>query len=73
MRTFVNDERILKSLWHLGISLIGWYELKNHKTLISKVLAIGLISFHADAAICDWLDKPTALQRILMHITKEKQ
>ena len=65
------EERILKSLWHLGISLIGLYELRNHKTLTSKVLAVGLIGFHADAALCDWLDKPTTLQRILHSMLKE--
>ena len=73
MRTVLKTERMLKSLWHLGISLIGLYELKHHKTTLSKILAVGLIGFHADAAICDWLNKPTALQRILMNFTiKEK-
>jgi len=59
------DERTLKSAWHLLIAAVGLYELRNHKTRLSKVLACGLIAFHADAALFDWLDKPTTLQRLL--------
>ena len=59
------EERALKSAWHLLIALVGVYELRNHKTRTSKVLACGLIAFHADAAICDALDRPTTLQRLL--------
>ena len=59
------EERALKSSWHLLIALVGVDELRNHKTGFSKALACGLIAFHADAAICDALDQPTTLQRLL--------
>lgn len=58
-------ERIYKSAWHVMIAAVGIYELRNHKTRLSKVLAWGLIAFHADAAIADALDIPTTPQRIL--------
>ena len=60
-----NIERAYKSAWHLLIAAVGVYELRNHKTKLSKMLACGLIAFHADAAICDALDRPTTLQRII--------
>ena len=59
------EERILKSSWHALIVLAGLYELRNHRTVVSKVLACGLIGFHLDAAVCDFLDRPTTLQRML--------
>jgi hypothetical protein len=59
------EERIYKSLWHVLIAAVGVYELRNHKTKISKVLACGLIAFHVDAAIADVLDTPTLSRRIL--------
>lgn len=62
------EEKILKSLWHLGIALVGLYELRNQKSKASKVLACGLIAFHADAAVCDALDMPTTLQRLLRRL-----
>ena len=62
------EERVYKSAWHALIALVGWYELRNHKTTLSKVLALGLIAFHTDAAICDWLDQPTTAQRILRRL-----
>ena len=58
-------ERAYKSAWHLLIAAVGVYELRNHKTKLSKVLACGLITFHADAAICDALDIPTTPQRLI--------
>ena len=61
-------ERVYKSAWHLLIAAVGVYELRNHKTKLSKVLACGLIAFHADAAICDALNIPTTPQRILAGI-----
>jgi hypothetical protein len=61
-------ERIYKSAWHLLIAVCGVYELRNHKTRVSKVLAVGLIAFHADAAVCDLLDIPTTPQRILRRL-----
>lgn len=62
-------ERAVKSLWHVMIATVGVYELRNHKTKVSKVLACGLIAFHADAAICDALDTPTLFQRILYGVS----
>jgi hypothetical protein len=64
------EEKVLKSAWHAMIALVGVYELRNHKTRASKVLACGLIAFHADAAINDILGKPTALQRLLGRLRK---
>ena len=58
-------ERAYKSAWHLLIAAVGVYELRNHKTKLSKVLACGLIAFHADAAVCDLLDIPTTPQRLI--------
>ena len=65
-------ERTYKALWHLGIGLIGLYELRNHKTTASKVLACGLIAFHMDACIADARDVPTTAQRLLRLALKEK-
>jgi hypothetical protein len=62
------EERLYKSAWHIAIALVGVYEIRNHKTRLSKVLACGLIAFHADAAICDLLDKPTLAQKILRRL-----
>jgi len=61
-------ECIAKALWHAMIAVAGAYELRNHKTTASKVLACGLIAFHVDAAFADFWDKPTTLQRILGRI-----
>jgi hypothetical protein len=58
-------ERTYKSLWHLLIAGVGVYELHNHRTKLSKVLAVGLIAFHADAAVCDAMDVPTTPQRFV--------
>jgi hypothetical protein len=66
-------ERLYKSTWHTLIAAVGFYELRNHKTKISKVLAVGLIAFHMDAAIADALDAPTTAQRLLRSFIKEKQ
>ena len=59
------EERVYKSLWHVLIAAVGVYELRNHKTKTSKVLACGLIAFHADAAVADALDVPPLSRRIL--------
>ena len=59
------EERVYKSLWHVLIAAVGVYELRNHKTKTSKVLAAGLIAFHVDAAIADALDVPPLSRRIL--------
>jgi len=37
-------ERAYKSIWHALIAAMGFYELRNHKTKLSKVLAVGLIA-----------------------------
>ena len=60
------EERFYKSLWHAAIALVGVYELRNHKTTASKILACGLIAFHVDAAIADAYDVPTTPQKLLM-------
>lgn len=62
------EERVYKSLWHLLIAGVGVYELRNHKTKLSKVLACGLIAFHVDACISDALGKPTTAQRLLRRV-----
>jgi len=58
-------EIIAKSLWHAAIAGVGVYEFRHNKSTLGKVLSIGLILFHADAAVCDIQDKPTTLQQIL--------
>jgi hypothetical protein len=58
-------ERCYKSAYHLAIALVGVYELKHQKTKLAKALSIGLIAFHADAAVCDALNVPTTPQRLL--------
>jgi len=59
------EERVYKSLWHAMIATVGIWELRNHKTKISKVLSWGLIAFHVDAAIADIVDV-TPLSRVLL-------
>ena len=61
-------ERTYKSLWHLLIAAVGVYELRNHKTRLSKILACGLIAFHADAAVCDARGIPTTPQKLLRRL-----
>lgn len=62
----VTIERVYKSAWHAMIALVGVYELvRNRRTVMSRVLAVGLIAFHVDAAICDGLGIPTTAQRAL--------
>jgi hypothetical protein len=63
-------ERVLKSLWHLGIAAVGVYEYRHHRSRLSKVLAIGLIAFHIDATLCDARDVPTILQRLLKRLDR---
>jgi len=59
------EERVYMSLWHILIAGVGVYELRNHKTKFSKILACGLIAFHTDGAIADMLDTKPLSQRIL--------
>ena len=65
-------ERVYKSAWHVLIALVGVYELRNHKTKMSKILATGLIAFHVDAALADAYDVPTILQRALCRLLRGK-
>ena len=58
-------ERGLKSAWHAMIATVGMYEYRKAHSLLSRVLSIGLILFHVDAAFCDAVGKPTSLQRLL--------
>lgn len=66
------EERVYKSLWHVLIAGVGVYEIRNHKTKLSKVLACGLIAFHVDAAIADALDVPPLSRRILDYIRPDE-
>lgn len=59
------EEKVYKSLWHILIAGVGLYELRNHKTKLSKVLACGLIAFHIDGAIADLADAKPLSRRIL--------
>ena len=59
------EERVYKSLWHVGIAAVGIYEYRHHKSLFSKILSAGLIAFHIDGAIADALDVPPLSRRIL--------
>lgn len=61
-------ERGYKSLWHAAIAGMGLFELRRNRTLFSRVLSCGLIAFHIDAAINDWLDTPTTPQRLLRRL-----
>jgi hypothetical protein len=59
-------ERTYMSLWHLALMGIGIYEFKVHKSRLAKILAVGMIAFHADAAISDAIDSPMCLSRWLL-------
>jgi hypothetical protein len=61
-------ERAYQSLWHFLIAGVGVYELRNHKTKLSKVLACGLIAFHLDGAIADLTDTRPLSRRVLNYI-----
>jgi hypothetical protein len=54
------------SLWHVALMAIGIYEFRTHRSKLAKVLAAGMIAFHADAAISDALDTPKCLSRYLL-------
>jgi hypothetical protein len=47
------------------IAAVGAYEYRHNKSTLAKVLSIGLIAFHLDAAYFDAVGKPTTLQRLL--------
>ncbi len=59
------EERAYKSLWHLALMTIGIYEFNVHRTKAAKILAAGMIAFHADACIADALDIKS-LSRVLL-------
>jgi hypothetical protein len=61
-------EKLYKSTWHLLIAAVGFYELSNHKTKLSKALACGLIAFHLDACIADALGTLTTPQKLLKKV-----
>ena len=59
-------ERLYKSAWHIGLVMLGLYELRRtHHTRLGKALAVGMLLFHADAAVADALDKPCLTRRLL--------
>ena len=58
-------ERVYKSLWHLALAAIGAYEYRRHTTKVGKVLAVGMVAFHVDAAIADALDQRPMAKRLL--------
>ena len=65
------EERIYKAAWHAAIAAVGLYELSQSKSTFKKILSLGLIAFHADAAICDAIDCPTTPQRILQRVRRD--
>jgi hypothetical protein len=65
-------EKLYKSGWHAMIAMVGLYEYKTHKSLLSKILAIGLIAFHTDAAVCDYLGIPTTPQRSIKRMLDKR-
>lgn len=70
------EEKIYKSAWHILIAAVGFYELRNHKTKLSKILACGLIAFHMDGAFADIMDTKPLSRRVLEGIagkTKDEQ
>ena len=56
-------ERAYKSLWHTALVAIGIYEFRTHRTKLAKVLAVGMIAFHVDAAVSDAIDSPKTMAR----------
>jgi hypothetical protein len=65
-------EKIYMVGWHALIAGVGVYEYRVHKTRLSKILSIGLILFHADAAVCDGLDIPTTPQRFVKNLLDKR-
>ena len=65
-------EKLYKGGWHAMIAMVGLYEYKTHKSLLSKILAIGLIAFHTDAAVCDCLGISTTPQRVLKDLLDKR-
>jgi hypothetical protein len=63
-------ERAYKSLWHAAIAVVGVYEYQVHRSLLSKVLAVGLIAFHVDAAIADARGVSTLPQKLLRKLQR---
>jgi hypothetical protein len=69
MRKTRQKEKVLKASWHAAIAAVGIFELERSQSWLSKALSAGLIAFHIDACVCDALDKPTTLQRILRRLS----
>jgi len=65
-------EKLYKSGWHAAIAAVGVYEYHVHRTLLSKILSVCLIAFHADAAVCDYLDIPTTPQRFIKNLLDKR-
>jgi hypothetical protein len=65
-------EKVYKAGWHAMIAGVGVYEYRVHKTRFSKFLSVCLIAFHADAAVCDYLDIPTTPQRWLKNLLDKR-
>ena len=69
---FEQAEKLYKSIWHAAIALVGVYEYRVHRTWLSKFLSVGLIAFHVDAAVCDYLDLPTTPQRFIKRMLDKR-
>jgi len=59
-------ERVYMSLWHCGLAVLGLYEYhRTHRSKLGKIMALGMVAFHVDAAVSDALDTPCLSRRIL--------
>jgi hypothetical protein len=59
-------ERVYTCVWHIGLAALGLYEYRRtHRTVLGKVLALGMTAFHVDAAISDALDTPCLTRQML--------
>lgn len=62
-------ERVYMSLWHAGLAMLGLYEYRRtQRTTLGKVMALGMVAFHVDAAISDAMDTPCLTRRILNNL-----
>lgn len=67
------EERLYKATWHLLIAGFGLFELKHNKSKFSKMLSMGLIAFHIDGAVSDWLNVDPLSKRVLISILGRKR
>jgi hypothetical protein len=58
-------ERIVKSIWHIGLAILHAKEFKNRTNTTGRIMTACAIAFHFDAAIGDLIGKPTAFHFIL--------